>query len=151
MPNDDPKSSSLAKHGVLHPHPEQVTDELFESAFFDARDLLQVKYEMLRRVRVDGRTVATAAAECGLSRPTFYEARDAYERGGIAGLLPAKKGPRRAHKLSEDVMAFVDERRLSEHGITADELAALILERFGRRVHPRSIDRAVSRRTKKAD
>jgi hypothetical protein len=34
------------------------------------RDLVQVKYEMLRRVRVDGHSVSQSATGFGLSRPS---------------------------------------------------------------------------------
>ena len=72
----DAKSSALRQRGCLHPHAHQVSDERFAAnAFFDPRDLLQVKYEMLRRVRVDGYTVSRSAASFGLSRPSFYQAR----------------------------------------------------------------------------
>ena len=58
----DAKTRSLKEHGCLNPHAETVRDELFLSnAFFDTRDLLQVKYEMLRRVREDGMPVSHAA------------------------------------------------------------------------------------------
>ena len=50
----DSKGESLRQQGVLNPHPEKVADPLFhDSEFFDPRDLVQVKYEMLRRVRVE--------------------------------------------------------------------------------------------------
>jgi hypothetical protein len=75
-----------ARH--LNPNPEKVSDPLFAtSAFFDARDLVQVKYEMVRRVRVDGEPVSHSAAAFGFSRPTLYQAR-AIERGGLAALVP---------------------------------------------------------------
>ena len=77
--------------------------------FFDARDLVQVKYEMLRRAREEGSTVSEAAAAFGFSRPSFYEAKAAYESGGLPGLLPKRPGPRRAHKLSEAVVARLAE------------------------------------------
>ena len=53
--------------------------------FFDARDLIQVKYEMLRHVSVDGASKADAAALFGMSRPTFYQAEAAFARDGLAG------------------------------------------------------------------
>ena len=106
----DPKADSLRQQGCLHPHPEKVSDELFNSTeFFDPRDLLQVKYEMLRRVRVDGRTVSRTAASFGLSRPSFYRAQEVYEEGGLPALLPRRPGPRRAHKLSEKVVEALRE------------------------------------------
>ena len=50
------KLAILRQTHTLHPHPERVRDPLFTSGspFFDPRDLVQVKYELLRKVRVDG-------------------------------------------------------------------------------------------------
>jgi len=39
------------------------------------RDVVQVKYEMLRRVRVDQVPMARAARAFGFSRPAFYQAQ----------------------------------------------------------------------------
>jgi hypothetical protein len=50
-PNAEPKTQALRQSGTFNPRPQDVRDELFqEKEFFDARDLVQVKYEMLRRV-----------------------------------------------------------------------------------------------------
>jgi transposase len=142
----DPKLEELRKRGALHPQPEDVTDELFcSSEFFDPRDAIQVKYEMLRRVRIEGQPVARAARDHGYSRPTFYEALAAFERDGLLGLLPAKRGPRTAHKLSPAVMEFVNELLREDPSRTASELALRIHRRFKRRVHPRSVERALER------
>ena len=89
QPIDD-KTHTLRERGCLNAHPEHVRDEMFLSnAFFDPRDLLQVKYEMLRRVREEGEPVSAAATRFGLSRPTFYTAQRAYETGGLPALVPA--------------------------------------------------------------
>src|SRR6478672_4805609 len=103
----DPKIETLRAERTLNPHPEQVVDEAFGgSEFLDARDLVQVKYEMVRRVRVDGQPVSRSAAAFGFSRPSYYEAAAAVDAGGLAALVPARPGPRRAHKLTEEVVAF---------------------------------------------
>ena len=146
----DPKVDALRQRGCLHPHPEKVSDELFRSSeFFDPRDLLQVKYEMLRRVRVDRHTVSNSAAIFGLSRPSFYQAKAVYEQGGLPALLPQKPGPRRAHKLSEKVVAAVREMLVREPDTDSVTLAERVEERFGVSVHPRSIERALARQKKK--
>lgn len=146
----DPKLAALREHRTLNPRPEGVTDDLFrQSEFFDARDLLQVKYEMLRRVEVDEAPIADAAQAFGFSRPSFYEAQAAFARGGLAGLLPRKPGPREAHKLSAQVMSFIEERRAADRSLPASGLAQLVKERFGLEVHPRSIERALQRQEKK--
>ncbi|MCZ6807077.1 MAG: helix-turn-helix domain-containing protein [Deltaproteobacteria bacterium] len=146
----DPKADALRHQGCLHPHPEKVSDELFRSTeFFDPRDLLQVKYEMLRRVRVDGHTVSQAAAGFGLSRPSFYRTQRVYEEGGLPALLPRKPGPRRAHKLSEKVVEALRDTLDQEPDSDAATLAAWVKQRFGISIHPRSIERALARQEKK--
>ena len=146
----DPKADSLRKQGCLNSHPEKVTDEFFVSSeFFDPRDLLQVKYEMLRRVREEGCPVSHSAALFGLSRPSYYQAQKAYDEGGMPALLPKKPGPRRAHKLSEDVVAALREALAAEPGLSPPELVQLVEERFGLSVHRRSIERALARSKKK--
>lgn len=143
---EGPKVEALRAERSLNPRPEAVRDEAFrESEFLDARDLVQVKYEMVRRVRLDGEPVSRAARAFGLSRPSFYQAQAALEQGGLAALVPARPGPRRAHKLTEEVVAFAQERLEAEPSLRSAELAAAIEERFGVRVHPRSVERALQR------
>ena len=146
----DPKRDALRARGLLNARAQKVSDALFDdSAFFDRRDLLQVKYEMLRRVRVDELPVARAARSFGLSRQSFYQAKAAFEREGLAGLLPDKRGPRTAHKLSAQVVVFLQEQRAANPDITAAALAAAVRGRFGVSVHPRSVERALRRNEKK--
>jgi transposase len=148
--SDDTKRDELQRRGTAHPHPERVTDPLFDGeVFFDRHDAVQVKYEMLRSVQLEGRPVSQAAVAFGFSRPTFYEARRAFEQHGMPGLLPAKKGPRRAHKLSDEIMEFVDERLAAEPALSIEALAEIIGAHFGLSVHPRSISRALGRRRSK--
>src|SRR5436189_471513 len=146
----DAKLSALQQQGTLNPRPKDVRDELFlQDAFFDARDLVQVKYEMLRRVQTDGRSVTDAAASFGFSRPSFYQALDAFEQDGLAGLVPHKRGPKQAHKLTEEVLTFIGEVRQQEPSIRLPDLVKRIQKRFGTRVHPRSIERSLLRHQKK--
>ena len=141
----DPKAAALAETRTLNPRPEAVRDEQFVSSeFFDARDLVQVKYEMVRRVQVDGAPVTQAAATFGFSRPSFYEAAAAVERDGLGGLVSAKPGPRRAHKLTAEVVGFARSAREANPSITAAQLATAIAEEFAIRVHPRSVERALT-------
>jgi transposase len=145
--NSTPKRQVLRQTGTLNPRPDQVTDELFtDSDFFDPNDLLQVKYEMLRRVARDDFTVKQAAQLFGFSRPSFYQAQEAFTSGGLGALVPQKRGPKRAHKLSQKVVAFI------ERTIAADpraDLVAAVQQEFGISVHRRSIERALARAKKK--
>jgi transposase len=144
----DEKLTFLRQSHTLHPHPERVRDPLFTSGspFFDARDLVQVKYELLRRVRVEGYSVSDATSLFALSRPTFYAALSAWERAGLSGLLPVKTGPREAHKLTDEIMR--DLLPLSKT-MSSTELASWLEAHRSLIVHPRSIERALNRAAKK--
>jgi transposase len=146
----DPKVAALRQHGGLNPHPERVHDPLFAGGdFFDARDVVQVKYEMVRRVRIDGEPVSHSAAAFGFSRPVFYQAQASLARGGLAALVPQKPGPRRAHKLSAEVVAFLQQEQARAETVSADELARRVRAHFGYTVHRRSVERALARQEKK--
>jgi transposase len=150
MAEKDAKLRTLQQLGTLNPRPKDVRDELFlQDEFFDARDVVQVKYEMLRRVQAETRSVTEAAASFGFSRPSFYQALSAFEQDGLAGLVPHKRGPKQAHKLTDEVLTFINEVRQKEPSIRLPELAKFIEERFGTNVHPRSIERGLLRHQKK--
>lgn len=139
----DPKAAALVADGTLNPFPEKVTDAKFQQGeFFDARDMVQVKYEMLRRVLVENASVTDASDEYGVSRPTYYQAKATFDEAGVAGLVPKKRGPRGPHKLHGEVLAFVEKQRISGEPIHARELARMIREEFSVEIHPRTIERA---------
>lgn len=138
------KADVLREEGTLNPTPHKVRDRKFrESDFFDPRDAVQVKYEMLRRVAIDNASVTAASEEYGVSRPTFYQAKAAFDQAGVAGLVPRKRGPRGPHKLQGEVLAFLKARLVPGEPIRARELAKLLENEFGLDVHPRTIERAV--------
>src|SRR5262245_34290478 len=144
--SNDPKLEALRQYGTLNPRPEDVTDELFKaSEFFDARDVVQVKYEMLRRVEKDGRPITEAASAFGFSRPSFYQAQLAFEQDGIAGLVPHKRGPKQAHKLTTKIIDFLQQLRQEDPSLGSAELVGRIKKRFGVIVHPRTIERGLER------
>ncbi len=146
---DDAKTRALRQQGCLNRHPDKVQNELFaHGEFFDPRDLVQVKYEMLRRVRHEGQPVSRAAAEFGFSRPTFYQAQENFTDRGLAGLIPGKPGPRGAHKLNEEVVDFLLESQAKDPSLRSAGLVTLVQQRFDLEVHPRSLERALERRKK---
>jgi transposase len=146
----DLKSRALRQESSLHPHPEQVTDELFLThEFFDPRDLVQVKYEMLRRVQSEGQAVSRSAASFGLSRPSFYQAQAAFQQGGLPALMPQKRGPQKAHKLTPEVLAFVRQVQQEDPSLRPASLVSRIKDKYDMTVHPRSIERALARSQKK--
>jgi transposase len=148
--SQDDKSKALRRHGALHPRHGGVHDGLFQnSEFFDPRDLVQVKYEMIRRVRIEGMSVTEAAGMFGFSRVALYQVMDAFEAEGLPGLLPKRRGPKSANKLTDEVLEFIDAQCAADNTLRAPQLAVMIRKQLGLSVHPRSIERALARRAKK--
>lgn len=145
----DQKTNELKQTGTLNPHPETVADPLFkQNRFFDPRDLLQTRYEMLRRHTAEQMSILDAAAAFGVSRPTFYQAQESFQRSGLAGLLPDRRGPKSGHKLTTEVLDYVASLRESDPKVTTVQCVKAIQERFAITVHRRSLERALARKKK---
>jgi transposase len=146
----DVKARFLADHHALHPRPERVRDTLFQQdGFFDPRDLVQVRYELLRRHLVDKQPVTELIRDFGISRQMFYVLLRMFQQEGLAGLLPRKRGPKSAHKCTDAILAFVVARREESPGRSAKELAEDVGRKFGVQLHPRTLERRLSQRGKK--
>lgn len=147
---DDAKSQALAQDGALNPHPEAVRDPLFAAnPFFDPKDLVQVRYEMVRRHCADGVPISEVAANFGVSRPTFYKAQSALAAAGLFGLVPHLRGPKGGHKLSDEVVAFINDLKTAEPKLTTPQCLAAIEARFGVKVHRRSLERVLAGKKKR--
>jgi transposase len=146
----DPKLSALKRSGTVNAHAKDVQDPAFiDSEFFDPRDLIQVRYEMLRRVRSEGQPVTKATKLFGVSRPTFYKIQKDFDRSGLAGLLPAKRGPHGPRKITPEVMRFIEEVAAGGRDSDLTRLVGEIAQRFRLVVHPRTVARALARFKKK--
>ena len=152
MPESDPKSQALARDGALNPNPEAVRDPLFSSnPFFDSKDLVQVRYEMVRRHSIDGMSISDVAAAFGFSRPTFYKTQSALASDGLIGLLPRLRGPKGGHKISDEVVAFVIELKAAHPELTTPQCLAAVETQFSITLHRRSLERALAGKKKRLD
>jgi transposase len=132
--------------GAVHHRPGPGRRHNFaESEFFDPRDLMQVKYEMLRRVGKAGPSITGAAARFGFSRPSFYPAQSALARDCSAGLIPLERRPKQARPLTAEVVEFIRQARPEDPTSRAAGMASRIKERFDVAVHPRTIGRELAR------
>jgi transposase len=145
----DQKSLELKRTGTLNPHPDAISDPLFkENPFFDPKDLLQVRYEMLRRHSVEGVSIVDVATQFGISRPTLYQAQASFQETGLSGLLPKQRGPKQGHKLSPKIIEYVQSLRVSAPDLTTNACLQAIQEKFGITVHRRSLERALATKKK---
>jgi transposase len=145
----DHKTLELKRTGALNPRPDSVSDTLFrENPFFDPKDLLQVRYEMLRRHSVEGVSIVDVATKFGVSRPTVYQVQTAFQQAGLSGLLPKHRGPKEGHKLSFEVIEYVRALRTAEPGLTTVGCVQAVREKFGITIHRRSLERALASKKK---
>jgi transposase len=137
----DSRREVLEAAGLLHPRPEAVTAEAFRFGrpFFLAEDKVQVKYEMLRAVHVEGMTVSAAAAAHGYSRAEFYLVDRAFAGRGMAGLVDGRRGRRGPTKLTGEIVEFLRQAPAERSGAA---LAREVAERFGVHLHRRTVERA---------
>jgi transposase len=141
------KIRALRSGGALNRYPQKVRHPLFrENAFFDPHDLVQLKYETLRAVQVDGRPIAQAARQFGLSRPTIYEAQQHFQLEGLEGLLPKKRGPKRPRKLTPPVRGYLEELAASHPELKAATLVQRVRRRFGVLLHVRTVEKALQKK-----
>jgi transposase len=153
MPDPAPatrKRQALQACGTFNPRHARVRHRLFQdSEFFDPQDLLQLKYESLRALQQDDYSLAQAASEFGLSRPTLYQAQAHFQAQGLEGLLPGKRGPKGAHKLTPQLLEQLRQWRAAEPALSARQLAQRVRQRFKLKVHPRTLEKALQPKAKR--
>ena len=134
------RMQALHTAGLTHPRPEAVTAAVFDDSggFFLPADKVQVKYEMLRAHLVDGVTAVAAAATHGYSRASFYLVAAAFEQRGMAGLFDQPRGRKGPVKLTPQIVAWL---RATNPALSGAVLADQISDRFGVRLHRRTIER----------
>lgn len=141
---------TLQNTGTFNPRSDQVRHQLFQqSDFFDPRDLVRLKYETLRALEKDDYSIAQAAGEFGLSRPTIYQAQAHFQKGGLQGLLPRQRGPKRPHKLTDEVFAHLQDVRAKQPELSAGDLARRLRQRFKVKLHRRTIEKALKAKAKR--
>ncbi|MGH7943628.1 MAG: helix-turn-helix domain-containing protein [Opitutaceae bacterium] len=138
------KRQALKASGTFNARFSEVRDELFQpSAFFDPQDALQVKYEAVRAIEVEGRPMARAAKDFGLSRPTLYQTQRQLKAQGLEGLSPHTRGPKGAHKLTAAVRTQLQAWIEAETSLSARDLAKRLRQFFHLKVHPRTIEKTL--------
>ena len=141
------KIGALKANGTYNEHSNAVKAEHFHHGiFFDPRDLIQVKYEMVRSVEKDNLSVTEATLQYGFSRQTFYTCKEALEQEGIGGLVPKKTGPKTGYKLDDARKQFIDSYLQNHPKAKSDDIRLAIEEKYGIQLNTRTIDRYLAKK-----
>jgi transposase len=136
------KDATLKEIGCFNNNHDNVTAGIFASnPFFDKRDIVQVKYEMIRAASNGEGSITEIAGRHGFSRKSYYQTSKAFEFGGLYALAPQKKGPKRPSKLNPEVTAFINAFIEGRKNAKSSEIAAALESEKGVKLHPRTIYR----------
>jgi hypothetical protein len=122
---------SGAGRGTFNPHPESVSDVLFIANPFL---ILGICSRSVTRCCVDTAWTKPRLS-MWLSTSEFHarlsNSQAAFRKAGLSGLLPRHRGPREAHKLSEEVAEYVRAVRATAPGLTTVACLKALQEKFG--------------------
>ena len=140
------KEENLKKNMCFNSNHKNVTAGIFNTnPFYDKRDTVQVKYEMLRAASKDEGSITDIADTFGFSRKSYYLINKTFEEGGLCALLPQKKGPKRASKLNSEILAFIDSFLDDNQNAKAKDISEALETNKGIRIHPRTIYRHIKK------
>jgi transposase len=143
------KIKELQGNGTLNKCVKKVQSPLFkDNIFFDPNDLLQVKYEMLRSIEKDCTSVSSTSREFGFSRVAYYQAKVEFGAHGIAGLIPKKRGPKKARKLKQVDVEFIQQMLSNNPKMTKKQLLEKLDEERGIKISKRTVERALNGKKK---
>ena len=146
----DSKKMGLKLSNTFNRHSDKISDPLFSGDdFFDPNDLLQVKYEMLRKVSKENWKISKAAKSFGFSRLSFYKIQARFEEAGLEGLIAKKRGPKSAHKLTDEIMIQIARWLKQDAQLSVNDIIKKIKDEFNILVHKRTVERALLRQKKK--
>jgi len=136
------KEEILRETGSYNHHHGAVRANIFmTSPFFDKRDIVQVKYEMIRAGRKGEGSITEIASAYGFSRKSYYQISGAFEMGGLGALVPKKPGPKGPTKLNPELQEFIEKYFRENRNAKAGQAAAALEREKGIKVHTRTIYR----------
>ena len=110
---------------------------------FRERSAVEERIAMLRDYETGAFTVGEVCRRYGVSRQTFYNFKDRFEREGTAGLLWRKPGPQGPSKITAEVVSFVDKRIQRRDELTAEQIGSELKKELGVVLHMRTIEKLV--------
>jgi len=99
---------------------------------FDAEDRAARAASMAMLARVGAASKVEVAQAFGVHRNTVGRLSDRLQRGGMAAVVPAKPGPKRPHKVTEEVRRVI----FGNSGLGVRRLSRLVWEQTGVQLTP---------------
>lgn len=103
------KEEKLRSSNTYNSKSSRVNAPCFaDNEMMDPHDLLQVRYEMVRAIELDNKSIKDTCSEFGVSASTARRYVRDLKEGGLIALVPEKKGPAGPTRLSKEAAEFID-------------------------------------------
>lgn len=117
--------------------------------FFDQKDQIQCRLEMLRSVYhpligKDKLSAEVAAKKCNLSKTHFFNIKKLFDSFGVLGLLNMTRGRVSKHKLTAEIESKIVHQKLSHPNMNSKDLLSWAQEEFDLKLARISIDNMLS-------
>jgi transposase len=121
---------------------DTVFREFNDAAVADC-DAVRVAAEIFNDLLRRGDSVVDVCRRFGITRQSFYTLQEKLLRQGTAGLLPRKPGPRGPSKLTEELLAFINQQVQQDQNVSIMSIINDVQVNFGVSLHRRTIEKLV--------
>lgn len=141
------KEERLKESNTYNPKCDKVTAcDFIENEVMDSRDLLQVRYEIVRAIEYDNKPVKEICSEFGVSASTARRYVRNLKEGGLIALVPEQKGPSGPTKLSKDAADFIDTYLKNNPKASGGKVHNALENRLHPGISKRTVERYLSKK-----
>ena len=142
------KEDRLKASNTFNPDYDKISDPKFSiDSIMDPRDLLQVRYELVRSVEYDNTPITHAAEEYGVSERTARRYIQSMKAGGLSALIPGKSGPSGPSVLKQEVCDFIDAYVASHPRASGKKVCDAIAQSMNISVGQRTVERYLQKKS----
>ena len=136
------KEERLKSTHTFNPNYDKINDPTFASSdVLDTRDLLQVRYEMVRSVRIDKDSPKDVASRFGVSEATLRRHIRDLRDGGMIALVPDIRGPKGQHSLNDEEIQYIESYLVKHPDASGGQVHSALVQEKQSEVSKRTIER----------
>ena len=110
----DKEAFLKANHTFNFRNDKVIASRFIESDLYASRDLLQVRYELVRSIEEGDIALDEVPDKYGVSSVTAKRYVRSFKEGGMIALVPEQKGPKGPSSLDDEALRFIDSY-IAEH------------------------------------
>ena len=141
------KESRLKESNTYNPKSDMITASIFaNNQLMDPKDLLQVRYELVRAIKCESKPIREICSEYGVSVSTARRYAEDLKKGGLIALVPEQKGPSGPTKLTKEASDFIDAYRKKNPESSGGKIHSALESKLHTGVSKRTVERYLSKK-----